>query len=354
MRVLFVFPSAEFSTYDVARGLNRALKAAGEVEIVDYMLSRRIQMASLGLHAMYGGTEDEAPHVASLVHGSEGIVHNALLRGCEWILFVNGMGLHPDALLAVKRAGLKVAGVFTEAPYDTNEQAELRLAQFCDVAFVTERTAVGSFSMCPVAVHLPHAYDPEVHRPAAAVEAEHDVVFIGTGFAERQILFEMIDWTGIDLALGGMWQGVMAPSFLARHKRWGCMSNDDTAAVYGRAKIVLNPHRNHPTAESANPRVLEAAACGLFQIASYRREIEEMFGDAVPTYRPGVPWELEALARYYLAHPEERAAKAARALELVQGHTFEERARIVATTLASFGAGSSEGLLPRPLATVGG
>lgn len=324
LKALFIWPSAEFSTYDVANGINKALLAE-DVELYDYRLNRHIQMCSLGLGALYAGQDSSG---AALIHGSEAILHNAVLHGCRLAFFVNGMGLHPDALLTLHRCGIKIVGWFTESPYDTNRDKELRLAQLCDLAFVNERTALDSFP-CP-AVYLPHAYDPEVHYPAlAGTPDDRAVTMVGTGFMERQLLFEMIDWTGIDLRLGGLWMGISEPSHLAKYLVPGCLPNEATVSVYHQSAIVLNPHRYHLTAESANPRVFEVAACGRLQISDYRREIDEIFDGAVPMYTPGVPYELEGLIRHYLAHDDERQQLAARAWKAVQPHTFKARARTI-------------------------
>lgn len=347
VRILGCWPSASFSTYDVARGLFGALTAAGH-HVAEYGLASRLRMTAEGLQAMAPEGKTPDPALVAL-HASEALLYRTVIEGCRWLLVVSGMGLHPNVLAACHRIGVKVAIVFTESPYETSEEGELRMAPVCDLAFTCERTSVAAFQAAldaagrgGRALYLPHAHDPAIHRPAVdddppLTDAERsDVLLIGTGFEERQVLLEAINWQGIDLKLGGYWAGVTGygePHRLHRHLTWGCIDNRQTARLYRGAKIVLNPHRFAEGAESANPRFYEAAACGAFQIADERAEIGELVGDAVPTYPPGVPWRLEALIRRYLAGEPERRRLAALAKERTAAHTFAARAETVLTAI---------------------
>lgn len=342
MKLVLCHPSAHFSTADVARGIAAGLRAEGH-EVVDYQLANRLMAYDAWLRAMCPPGQQPDPEEIAL-YGSEGLVYRAVSTNSPWVLAVNGCGLHPNAVAACRNVGIRIAVWFTEAPYESTEERELYLARLCDLALVNERTAVPMFQTVldklpwPArAVYLPHAYDPARHRPDGPVcdESERaDVLFIGTGFPERRRLLESVDWTGIDLRLGGLWPGLVEPYYLADRLTWECMANADTLRLYRGAKIVLNPHRYHATAESANPRTFEAAAVGAFQITDYRQEVADLFGDSVPTYDPGVPWQLEALVRRYLADDGERARLAAAAQRRVQGQTFEARARTIVETMA--------------------
>jgi spore maturation protein CgeB len=337
VKIVLIWPSAEFSTFDVAHGIRAGLVAEGH-EVVDYRLYQRIKLMARAFDAM--APQGELADLEMICkHASEGLVQKVIESGARWVMGVAGMGLHPNALWALRRIGVKIAMWFTEAPYDSVDNRELHLAQFCDLAFVNERTSVDQFQGVldragngGRALYLRHAFDPDVHK-AGEADPEHacDVLLVGTGFVERQALLEAIDWTGIDLRLGGLWAGI-GGGFQAAHRlapcvRYPCLNNRDVVKLYHSAKIVINPHRFAAGAESSNPRTWEVAACGAFQIADCRAEITEVLGDAVPTYSPGVPWQLAAMIRRYLADPAERRRLADRARERVQGETFAARAR---------------------------
>ena len=349
MRVMLIYPAADYSTKDVATGIEAGLREAGH-EVSVYRLSNRLDIALRGLTREKDGEKLSPNGVDVALLASEGIPFQAAMHGVDWVLGVHGVGLHPAALVALRRIGVKVAWWFTEAPYESNDDRELHFATHVDVAFVNERTSVGAFQAVidrhhpgGSAQYLRHAYNPAVHYPGANATGEPltdeercDVLFVGTGFAERQHMFECCDWSGIDLHLGGLWLGIQPNYRLFGHIKHPPMQNPDLVRLYGGAKMVVNVHRDGDGAESANPRVWEAAACGVFQISDHRQEIVDVLGDAVPTYLPGVPHRFITTIRRYLADEPERKRLAALALERVQGETFTERARTIADALSEF------------------
>ncbi|HEU02422.1 MAG TPA: glycosyltransferase family 1 protein, partial [Aurantimonas coralicida] len=156
-------------------------------------------------------------------------------------------------------------------------------------------------------------------------------------------LLEGVDWTGIKLRLLGFWQ---AAGFLGKDSPLlpfvvdKAISNLDVPRYYASAKICLNSHRAGDGAESVNPRVVEAAACGAFQLSDARAEMREMFqwGGSWPPMAPVIPTfddseSLETLIREYLAADERRRCHAAQARKCVQGETFDVR---VATLMEAF------------------
>lgn len=344
MKLLLVWPSAEFSTYDVAAGIRSGLIAAGH-QVEDYRLYQRIKLMAAALESIAPKGEEPSVELTCL-HASEALPYRAITAGTKWALIISGTWLHPNALVALRRIGVKLAIWFTEAPYNTNDEEELYLAQFADIAFVNERTCLADFQATldkagngGKAVYLQHAYNPAVHFPQRPDPDDAcDVLLVGSGFAERQALLEAVDWTGINLKLGGLWVGVQKPNMLHEHLAYPCLSNEDTIRLYHGAKIIINPHRWADGAESANPRTYEVAACGAFQISDYRQEIDDIFGDAIPMYQPGVPWQLSAMIRRYLADDKLRRAKAEAARSLVDGHTFQRRANLIVDSIKWFEA----------------
>lgn len=345
MKILYCWPAHDFSTVDVARGLHRALAGQG-VELIDYRLSSRIEVVNSGLRASWLRGSPPQELVCDLA--SQGLAQTAILSEPDWVLIICGMSLHPNSVLALRRIGLKVACWFTEGPYNLHE--ELRFAALCDVALSNERSTLAQYQAAVApggrAAYLPHAYDPAVHRPDGPLPIESDrcdVLFVGTGFGNRQRLFEDLDWAwlaqrhGARIRLRGFWPGVNSPSHLASITKGALIQNDDTAKLYRGAKIVLNIHRGHAgpiIAKSMNPRTLEVAANGAFQVCDDRAEVAEVFGDSVPRFDPEDPWELMALLHRALADEPWRMACAAEARRRVAPHTFEARARRLLETLS--------------------
>lgn len=349
MKVLLIEPGATWSTADVSAGLRHGLEQyPREVQIVRYHLDQRIERSNSWLqHAWREARKHnptiEKPNVADVFYqGGIGALEMALRHQVDLVLVVSAMFLHPDVVLLMKRAGLRVAVLFTESPYD--EAGEMRMARMIDGCWTSERSSVPAFrAVTPNVGYLRHGWHPARHTPApqpgdANVPA-HDVVFVGSAWENRLEFLDGIDWTGIDLGLYGTWpKHLVGPRHpLRQYVREQQTDNLIAAALYRRAKISLNIYRLSKDwglgaerithAESLNPRAYELAACGTFHISTYRAEVPETFGDLVPTCR--TPSEAGLLIREYLAHPERRRQMAAELPATVVGHSWNDRAATV-------------------------
>lgn len=355
-RILLAAAGASYSTKDVETGYLDALRRAGH-EVILYALDARIEVAGSWLHHAWeqGGRATPEPTAADVIYqASVGIVEKALRHEPDWVLAISGMLLHPDAVILTKRAGLRVALLLTESPYDDPQQA--KALGYADCGFTNERTSVARLRAAnPNVWYLGACYDPRRHRPEAPADepdaAAHDAVFVGTGFPERTRLLAGVPWRalGIDLGLYGQWETVDDGHPLRPYVRGGVTDNRTTAALYRKAKVGLNLYRRDVDfdqgagdraarmrvrmAESLNPRAVELAACGAYHVSDRRREVAETFGDFVPTFDG--PDELADALRDALAHPERRRDVAAELPGCVAGMSFDDRARELVARLES-------------------
>lgn len=339
------------------QGLVPALKRLG-VPVAEYPLNATLQLSHDYLRMLHrrqrrhggplAGTRPTSGDV--LYHASAQALERALFFGCGWVLLMTGMYFSLRVVKMLRRAGLKVAVLLSESPYDTS--SEFAYAAEADLCWTTERTALSALRLaCPRTQYLPHAYDPQKHHPPEPGEADddgavaaHDVVFVGSGFQERIDLLSAVDWTGVDFGLYGAWRGVGPRHPLRKHLRGQEIDNAVAAALYRKAKVGLNLFRTSvghagrraarmPGAESLNPRLLELAACGSFTVSEWRREVGDVFGGAVPVFRDAEG--LQALLRFWL-RPEQAARRAERRRALpgrVSGRTFDDMARTVVRDL---------------------
>ena len=349
MRVLLVHPGASWSTADVEAGLRYGLERHG-VDVIQYRLDNRIEHASRFLNAAVrraqkGNPSIQKPTTADIIYlAGSGTLERALRFEVDAVLVVSAMFLHPDIVMMLKRAGLRVATLFTESPYDSEK--ELAFARLVDGCWTNERSALEAFrAVNPNSGYLPHAWHPERHRPGP-VDPEtprQDVVFVGSGFSERIEWFNAIDWTGIDLGLYGSWASLPSRSPLRRFVKGGQVDNVEAAALYRAAKMGLNLYRQSvgssrqtpriTYAESLNPRAYELAACGAFHLSDYRPEVEEVFGATVPTFR--TPQDAEALIRRWLPDEAGRASLAKQLPARVAESSWTARAARVIGDLTS-------------------
>jgi hypothetical protein len=381
MKVLCVQPGSTFSTADVFDGLTGALSRAGH-DVQEYRLDYRIEEA-----CEYQGwrerrrrkAQPETPHrkPAQLMpevirQASMTLLEAALTVNPHWILIFSGQFLHPDTMRLLYRMGAKTALVLTESPYDDGKQG--MLTPYARVVFTNERASVGLLrrwyeqtSHDPFNVrgaktvhYLPHAYDPGRHWPGSQdgdVDSQqvprHDIVFVGSGFIERQEMLAGVDWEGlgVDFGLYGHWRYLGSRNHLRRYLHDGLVPNETTAALYRNATLGLNLYRQSvgssrnatriAGAESLNPRALELAATGTPHISDWRPEVEEVFGDTVPTFKTSA--ELERLvADLLLPGPDcYRLARMQTALpQAVAGWTLDARAAQLVACLADADAQS--------------
>lgn len=339
MKVLLCQPGASYATEDVYRGLLAAMRRAG-LEVITYQLDGRIEHAGAWLRLAWRRKRQLDPGAPKPTpadvqyQASVGMIERALRHMPDWIIIVSAMYFHPDVIVMLKRAGFKLGIVFTESPYDDARQ--VRLAPWADVVWTHERGSLERFRQAqPHSYYLRHAIDPERHRPgpAPAGTPAHDVVFVGTGFGERCEALAAVDWEGVDLGLYGTWSLLGSRSKLRRYVRGGVMDNAVAVDLYRAAAIGLNLHRTSMgfgrdaprtmRGQSVNPRALELAACGVFTISDYRPEVDELFGDLVPTFSD--PEELGEIARAWLADVDGRRRIARHLPDAVRAETFDAR-----------------------------
>lgn len=358
MNICVMYPSAKISVADVASGLVAGLKANGET-VIPYYLPTHLESSSQNLKWLYDKKQADGVAVEMFTpndvfyDASKGILERALRYDCEWVVYVSMLGQHPDYIRMLRRAGRKVALICTEAPYQSEQ--ELKVAAEFDHVFVNERSVLAQYrAVNPNTTYLGAAWHPNVHQPNAELDVDmpsHDVVFVGTGFPERIVLLENIEWRGVDFGLYGTWELIDGASPLWSHfpvqadgtksEVWA-VPNPVTAALYRNAKVGLNLHRTAVDydmdtlhvegAESMNPRGYELAACGLPFVSDWRPEVAEIFGDALPTFHTAT--EAGPLVRKVLDSEAWRADIAGRCRERIQAHSWTARAGQVLETFS--------------------
>lgn len=342
MKALLLEPGASWSTADVSAGLRYGLEAHG-VEVVRYLLDHRIDRSHRWLYYNWRRTKKsnpaiEKPNTADVFYqAGVGALEMGLRHQVDVVLVVSAMFLHPDVIVLMKRAGLRVAVLFTESPYDVAK--EVAIARLVDGCWTNERSVVDQFlAVNPNSAYLPHGWHPERHKPGPQpgddAVAAHDVVFVGSAFRERVDWLSAIDWRGIDLGLYGSWDALPSRHALRQFVRGAHVTNTTTAALYRRAKIGLNLYRTSmgfgkqapqiTHAESLNPRAYELAACGAFHLSTERAEIHEVFNGHVPTFQTAT--EASALMRSWLADADGRRRIAESLPACVAESSWRERA----------------------------
>jgi spore maturation protein CgeB len=331
MRWLACQPGPNYSVQDLHVGYVEALRSAGET-VLEYPLGNWLTFFG---EALLQRSQNEFFRAMTDVQAIEASADR--LAAALWktrpdvLLLTSGFFLPPPLLDTARRDGVKVVVICTEQPYELTR--ELDMASHSDIALLTDPTTIDQFRQVCTAVHAPHCYRPTVHHPGPVrPELAADLAFVGTGYASRIAFLEQMDLDGLDVLLGGNWQDLEPDSPLHRHLSGGpgdCLHNDRTADIYRSAKAGLNLYRREAERPelsagwAVGPREIEAAACGGFFLRDPRPEGDELF-PMLPTFTD--PAEASELLRWWLAHPDDRAAAAAKARAAVADRTFDNAA----------------------------
>jgi spore maturation protein CgeB len=332
VRLLTVAPGPNFSVADVHDGWVAAFKELG-LQVADVNLDRRLDF--------YAADPRLSPEDA--IKFTNNSLHAVCYQYRPDVLFVTScMYLTAGHLDTIRARGTRIVILFTESPYE--DDIQLQRAEHCDVALLNDPTHLDAFRrVCPSSWYVPHAYRPDRHFPRQSAEADHksDFCFVGTGFPSRVEFFEHVDWTGIDVALGGHWANLPAGSpllkFLA-HDPDECLPNEQTAQLYAGTKASANLYRreaNRPELAAGwamGPREVELAAMRKFFLRDPRPESDLVLGHTgLPTFAG--PEDFGEQLRWWLEHDDEREAAAEKAQLAVVDRTFVNHAKLLMRVL---------------------
>ena len=185
------------------------------------------------------------------------------------------------------------------------------------------------------AAYLPCAANPSLHHPVNLSEAERQrfgsaVSFVGAGYANRQRIFGALALDNFKI-WGADWpKETAAYAYVQEESRR--ITPEETAMIYNASRVNLNLHSSphhaglNPDGDYVNPRTFEIAACQGFQLVDSRSELAALFqpGEEIAVFNRIE--ELPSLIEYYVSHPDEAAAIAARGCERVlREHTYVHR-----------------------------
>lgn len=352
MRILLTYPGPGYSTFDVAHGYDKALRALGhDVHSFDHGGWMRFYDISLGLWQQYQ-PDAELPLNAPRVLAAEHVVIEAVDVVPDVILIVTAMGMHRRAFDLMGRLGLPIAVLLTESPYEDSVQTLVMRKGHISLAFTNERTSAERLEQASGirTLYLPHAYDDTRHYPRNVNgDYQTDLFFWGTLWPRRAEMVKRINQMPYNVKAGGIWPYASNREEAQASVR-GVIDNAEMPLWYSGTRVALNHHREFCTvandaeqyldrgeAESLGPRAYEIAACGAFQLCDdTRAELGDVFGNSVATYSDTD--DLMDKAAYYLARDAEREEMARAARERVRGCTFIKRAReIVVPALEEIG-----------------
>lgn len=158
---------------------------------------------------------------------------------------------------------------------------------------------------------VPEMTDPSIFHPNFREDLVRDLLYVGDNNAYS---------VAIDMALkaklpveiyGRLWTNAIDNEYI----KGEYIHDNDLSAYFSSAKINLVNVSAHEAEISIIPsRVFDIAASKGFMIAPYNKEIELVFGDAIPMFKDEK--ELKALYNKYINDPKARAEKAEKAYKI--------------------------------------
>lgn len=230
---------------------------------------------------------------------------------------IKGDTIKAATISAVKKAtGCKWVLLYPDNPFmlsNGNSNSEvIRSLEHCDVVLSWAQMLIPVFKSLGVehACHVPFGYDERFFTHKKTGEETLDVGFVGTADDERVgILVELM--ARLPYVSFGIWgnkweEYIRQAPILAQAYKGPAVYKQAMVDILQSCSIVLNPVRLQ-NYSSHNMRSLEAAAAGVFQLATYTYEHAHVLfseGKSIALYKN--PSDLAAKVSWYLAHPEER------------------------------------------------
>lgn len=179
---------------------------------------------------------------------------------------------------------------------------------------------------------LPWAWDPQTHHAVSITPEQRQrfgatVSFIGNWDMVRESWLDpLARCNDIDFAIWGTnyWKNRCGSRACRRRWRGRQATGNEMAAVINASLMNLNILRAQNTG-SHNMRTFEIPGCGGFMIANRTPEHADFFIEGHEYAAFDSPDEMVAKVRYYLQHPDEAMACAARGHEKAKSHTYAHR-----------------------------
>ncbi len=354
MKVLVVHPGFSWSSSDISRSAEAALRELG-CETASFEPLDGLRLFSPLLAGASASGLRSAPDMA-LRAWCERLPLRVIEERPDLVLAVHGARLPEHVVRAVRSLGVPAAVWLVDDPHEIDLSS--RYARAYDWVFTDERLALEAHRAAGSrnVAHLPLACNPSVHFPRPVADRyRSDVCIVGSGFRERLELLLPIqeELSKFSVRLVGPWNGLPEGSPLRPCAINAIVPNEEAALYCAGARIVINPHRDPGgscmssnlwgvKAASPNPRLFEAAACGAFVLCDEARaDVGDYFdiGREIDVFSGSAG--LLKKVRFWLSRDEERAAGAASASRRARGqHNMKAR---MASLLETAGLGLPAG-----------
>lgn len=327
--------ASEFWPGASARGLVPGFRDRGwlvdEVDVSHYLKPRP---------SLAGRIEGRLRRRQSLAAFQQAIIDSVDRHDARVFITVKGVGVEASTLRKLRKRGVFLLNYYPDNQFN---DTPIELLANYDLVVTTKSFQVAELSGTLSAERvgfLHHGYSPEHHRPIATSEKQRDVDILYIGNAS-QAKAEFLIALAAALpearmrVIGDRWLTFARGTALEPAIVGQVLHGDYYAGEIARAKIVLAVHmgvdRRTGFEDLVSTRTFEIPACGGFMLHVDNPEVRSLFAvpGEVDTFATAA--ELVDKVHYWLAHPEERQAVAARGhARAVPAYSYVKRANELA------------------------
>jgi glycosyltransferase involved in cell wall biosynthesis len=261
------------------------------------------------------------------------------------LLFVfKGAYVKPETIAAIKANGTVAINFYPDVSFRTHGPYLPSALPLYDWVFTTKSFGLADMAeqlAVENASFLPHAYDPETHRPVELDDTDRenylcDVSFIGNWSPKKQKLLEHVrrELPDIDLRIWGpdAWRAVS--QLTGAFQSAPVLGTEYAKAINGSAvnlAILSEQRTGARSGDQITSRTFHIPAAGGFMLHERTDEAVEYFVDGKECAFFSGPDDLVAKLRHFVAHPEERRqiAAAGRERSLASGYSVDARVQTV-------------------------
>jgi spore maturation protein CgeB len=261
-------------------------------------------------------------------------------------LIVKGQFVYPESIQKLKELGARCVCFYPDISFFNQGPYIPRAIPEYDWIFTTKsfgpRDVADQFSLTNCS-YLPHAYDPEVHKPRRPGSAEEesrydcDLSFIGGWCESKEAVLTSIAAALPDLSMkiwGSRWQNVSRDSILAPFIRNRNILGPDYALGVGGSKINLALLQERAagasSADQITSRTFHIPACGGFMLHQRTSDLQEVMEEDVDCAAFGDANEaIEQVGRFLKDEKARRAIAGNGRRKVESAHSWDHRAKAI-------------------------
>ena len=171
--------------------------------------------------------------------------------------------------------------------------------------------------------------DPEVFYPQEDDDCRHDILFVGIGRDNREIMEDILKTDFPVSVYGKHWDEKIDEKYVCGE----FIPNEELHKYYSSCKILLNDHwRDMREWDFPSNRLFDALLCEALVISDNIPSASTVFEDCIVTY--DCVDDLRSKVEYYMNNPSEREKLGKKGRELVlKNHTFDNRVDFIIKVL---------------------